>query len=405
MTATKDRDRAAGRPLAREVAMSSPPSRSGPLRPRLRAGTHRFVRPGGSGALRPRTVLRPGRAGGFGRTVSRGTGMLPATVVPWPGVLRSVNVAPDRVDPVGHALQAGAPRRGRRVEPDAVVPDLEREPSAVLSKSSTSTLEAPRVLRDVLERLEDAEVDARLDVLRVAPDAVGGDVDRDGGLARLRLERRGEPLVGEQRRVDPAREVAERLERVVGLRLQLRDQLVGLGRVAIERALRRAGASPPARRAVAGRRRGCCVRAGGVPRRRRRRCAVGTSRSSSIRRTLRSTSPACDGEIADQPLLGRRHRVVRRHRDRDRAEQLALVAHLERSVPRHGEGRQRDRLPRRSARRAGHVAADRSSPPTSSQIVTVSAPVPAPRIDAIRGRTSSVEYVSAIRSENSVRTS
>ena len=146
VTATKDRDRAAGRPLAREVAMSSPPSRSGPLRlPAPVPERSRFVRPGGSGALRPRTVLRPGRAGGFlarndpGRTA--GTGMLPATVVPWPGVLRSVNVPPTA------SIRSAMPCRpvprgavdGSNPTPSSRTSNASREPSC---RSSTSTLEA-----------------------------------------------------------------------------------------------------------------------------------------------------------------------------------------------------------------------------------------------------------------------
>jgi hypothetical protein len=64
---------------------------------------------------------------------------------------------------------------------------------------------------------------ARLDLLRVAADAVGLDMDRDRRFPRLRGERLGQSLVRQQRRVAAAREVAEVLERVGGLGLQTRE--------------------------------------------------------------------------------------------------------------------------------------------------------------------------------------
>ena len=68
------------------------------------------------------------------------------------------------------------------------------------------------VLRHVLERLERAEVDRGLHLLVVPTNAVGLDGRGDGSLARLRLERGRQPAVGEQRRIDPAREVLEEAE-------------------------------------------------------------------------------------------------------------------------------------------------------------------------------------------------
>ena len=54
-----------------------------------------------------------------------------------------------------------------------------------------------------------------------------------GDLRRLRDERRRQPLVGQQRRVDAAREVAQVLEGVVGLCLDLGQHLADLGRVCV----------------------------------------------------------------------------------------------------------------------------------------------------------------------------
>ena len=54
---------------------------------------------------------------------------------------------------------------------------------------------------------------------------------------------------------------------------------------------------------------------------------------------------------------------------------------------------------------AGELAAGRISRPTLSHTVVALAPVAPCSTCAMRGRTSSVEYVSAIRSENEVITS
>src|SRR2546423_570888 len=94
-----------------------------------------------------------------------------------------------------------------------------------------------RVLRDVVERLEAAEVDGRLHLLGVSTDAFGLDRRRDGRLTGLSLERRGETLVGEERRVDAASEVAQILERGAGRGLQPREQLAFLPLVAADELL------------------------------------------------------------------------------------------------------------------------------------------------------------------------
>ena len=88
-----------------------------------------------------------------------------------------------------------------------------------------------RVLGDVLQRLEAAEVDRGLDLLWVARDAVGLQGDRDRRLPGLRLERGRKTLVGEQRRVDAASEVAQVLEGVGRVGLQLGEHRLGRRRI------------------------------------------------------------------------------------------------------------------------------------------------------------------------------
>ena len=78
------------------------------------------------------------------------------------------------------------------------------------SQSRTVTVDAWRVLGRVLQGLQAAEVHRGLDIGRVpAPAQLA--VTRDGEWATARgcLERLGEAAIGEQRRVDPVRQIAE----------------------------------------------------------------------------------------------------------------------------------------------------------------------------------------------------
>ena len=114
-------------------------------------------------------------------------------------------------------------------------------------------------------------------------------------------ERRVEALVVEHGRVQAADEVAQLLERLLGLLVRLLDRLAGrLGQVG-EGGAGHARGSWPARPAAAGRRRAGPARCGGVRRRRRRPPRPG-SRSAS-----RSAGPArCGwGRAACAPPTGR----------------------------------------------------------------------------------------------------
>jgi len=63
---------------------------------------------------------------------------------------------------------------------------------------------------------------------------VGVDRDREDRFARLRLQRDGEPFVREQRRIDPARQVAKVLQRVRGGTLHRIEQGAGLRWIALD---------------------------------------------------------------------------------------------------------------------------------------------------------------------------
>ena len=69
-----------------------------------------------------------------------------------------------------------------------------------------------RVLRHVVQRLEGAEVDGGLHVQREPADPVRLHRDRNGRLAGLRLQGGGEASVREQRWVDPPRQIAKVFE-------------------------------------------------------------------------------------------------------------------------------------------------------------------------------------------------
>ena len=65
--------------------------------------------------------------------------------------------------------------------------------------------------------------------MREAPDPVRHDRHRQGRLAGLGVERRGQPQVGQQRRVDTPGEVAQVLQRARSICVQLAEDLLGLG--------------------------------------------------------------------------------------------------------------------------------------------------------------------------------
>ena len=222
--------------------------------------------------------------------------------------------------------------RRRRVEPDAVVGDGERQ-APVRPGKRDRHLRGFRVLRDVLKGLEAREVDGRFDVLGAPTHVARLDRHRDGGLPRLRFQRGGQALVREERRVDPAREVTEIVERARGVGLDLPRHLACLHRVPLRQLFQQTE--------LHGERHQLLLRA-----------VVDVALQAPPLFVLRADQPLpgrpelldqsdvpehqarLGGEVAHEPLLRRVDRVVRRHRDRQRAEELALVADLDGRVRR-----------------------------------------------------------------------
>ena len=136
------------------------------------------------------------------------------------------------------------------------------------SKRSTRTVACVgvRVLRHVGQRLGDHEVGGRLDCRGKAPGRRSRRRHRHGRAGGERAHRGLEPAVGEHRRMDAAREVAQLVE----AQLELVDAAVEQrGRVGRRRArpCARGEGSARGRPAATGRRRGGCARAGGARRR------------------------------------------------------------------------------------------------------------------------------------------
>ena len=193
-------------------------------------------------------------------------GMRPDTVVPSSGALRTSSVPPSAASRSA-MFCSPIPYGGGVVSNPRPSSSTENARSPAVAAQADDGVRGLRVLRHVLQRLEHREVDGRLDVARVAADAVvrrpsPGPAPCAPAPRAPRADR-----VGQQRRVDPAREVAQVLERV----LRVVEDAVGAPRAVAcsgpaRPAVPRAAPSRPARPAAAARRRGCCARAGGAPR-------------------------------------------------------------------------------------------------------------------------------------------
>src|SRR5919201_6804652 len=134
--------------------------------------------------------------------------------------------AAERLDPDEHDLQPHPLRCRRRIEPDPVVLDGELE-GPIPSSDPDRGVRLSRVASYVLQRLDAAEVDRRFGV-RTEPLAVGPggylDPRPDAGLPDVRLERRQDPFLSEERREDTARQVPQALERRVRLGAQVVEE-------------------------------------------------------------------------------------------------------------------------------------------------------------------------------------
>ena len=156
-----------------------------------------------------------------------------------------------------------APRGGgRRVEAGPVVGDGEGE-RAVHRRQPDRDARVGGVLGHVLQGFQAAEVHRDLDGFGGAFRPVVDDRDGDRAAARHRPQRRGQPRVAQQRRVDAVGEVAQLGDGLPRAAVQLVEQLE-VRRVGAAGRRAAAAARPRARRGAAGRRRAGRARSAAV---------------------------------------------------------------------------------------------------------------------------------------------
>ena len=97
-----------------------------------------------------------------------------------------------------------------------------------------------RVLRHVLQGLQDAEVHGRLGLLGEATHPVGVDVHRERALPGLRPKSLGQSLVGQEGRVDSPSQLTQVVQRLRRVRLELRQHLPGPVGVSSDQAFQQA---------------------------------------------------------------------------------------------------------------------------------------------------------------------
>ena len=227
--------------------------------------------------------------------------------------------------PSSAAIRSLSPRRpgpvARVGAADPVVGDRHDEPP-VLAAHVDRGVRRVRVARDVRDRLGDDEVRRGLDRRRQPLVRHGGDLDRQRHPLRQRLQRRPEPAIGEHRRMDPARELAQLADRLVEVLRRAVEQLPGRLRIVVHARARQPQAQrerdEPLLRAVVQ------VALDLAPRRvgalddpRARGAQLGDGRAQLRRQPLvlqRQRGRAADG-VHELGLLGQR-RVVHEHRDR-----------------------------------------------------------------------------------------
>ena len=158
----------------------------------------------------------------LGRRVrARASGISTVTLVPPPGGESTSN------RPSSASTRSRSPSRpppgDSSAPPDAVVADLHVE-ALVLDGDVHERLAGVGVLRDVGQRLGGDEVRGGLDRVAEVGHRPARDLHRHRSARGERLERRAQPAVAEQRRVDPARDLAQLLDGELGVLARLGDQ-------------------------------------------------------------------------------------------------------------------------------------------------------------------------------------
>ena len=176
----------------------------------------------------------------------RQTGMCPATRVPRP-VLESIRIDPPTAESRSARFERPVPGIDpRRLEPQPVVLDAELQLAVAVEQPDARGCARPRVLGDVLQRFQAAEVDGQLDGRRMSAQALVRDADRDRRPLHRRAQRGGDAILRQHLGIDPARDALQLVERLVELPLELLDDrlLLGLQLLAREAEMHAEGEEP-----------------------------------------------------------------------------------------------------------------------------------------------------------------
>ena len=114
----------------------------------------------------------------------------------------------ERGQTVAHVLQARAGGRAGQADAGTVVLDGERD-LTVRAGQHDVNLCSGGMLAGILQGLHAAEVDGSLDLFRIPANPDGGEFHLPGRLRGLSAHRGRQPLVGQQRRIDPAGELPQ----------------------------------------------------------------------------------------------------------------------------------------------------------------------------------------------------
>jgi hypothetical protein len=309
----------------------------------------------------------------------------------------NVHLPPERREPVGDALEPGAVGHFVDFEAHTIVGRFESEP-VVAIRETQSDAGCLCVLGDVLEGLEAGEVEGGFDLTRVSADAVTLDVDRNHRPPGLRIERGNQPLIGEQRRIDPPGEVAKLLERAAQsvCRVAAIDFAFSPSRsmsCSNKRSFTESATiccwAPSWRFRSSFRRSSSCA----VTRRCRdaRNCLM-CSRNSSVSATFRITSPACAARlrtsrssvgVTGSPSFFLTDNAPSSSPSWRMGSSIDVVAAEPSSIQEMG-------MVSAGSAASGHTASDRSFWPTRTHTSARVAPVPSTSARAILGSNSSL---------------
>ena len=155
--------------------------------------------------------------------------MCPATRVPRPA-LESIRIEPPTAESRSARFERPVPESTRvGSNPSPSSSTLELQLAVAVEQPDARGCARPRVLGDVLQRFQAAEVDGQLDGRRMSAQPLVRDADRDRRPLHRRAQRGGDAILRQHLGIDPARDALQLVERLVELPLELFDDRLLLG--------------------------------------------------------------------------------------------------------------------------------------------------------------------------------